>query len=1028
MSSSSTNDIQQALESALAARPYTHDQNADSSVACVVTVEDDTRYIAETLRALLTQSTLPGSIVIADAGEHPSAPFQTSFEVIYSPSGPVMEVPQSKHVTVQVVAVKNARSFSDAVAKAVKQTGLDSRAKMLWMLHDDSKPATEDCLEQMLETVKNTPGATVFGCKQLSWDGKELHNVGMYMGKHDVHSLVIDGEPDQEQYDGRSDVYAVSLAGALVSFDQINKLGGINAWFSTFGESVDFCRRVCQSGGRVMVVPKASINHRRARYEGIRSRTGEPLEDDATFNSAMSVDRASYRYRFTDSPVSTWPLAWLWSLICSIGTAFVLFFKKKPYEAWCALRLPWSELKNLPQALRARKAVSSQSKVSSVQLHTVTADSQQLKEYRDKRRSFEAQDDSATLLSPLEKAHLRTQRIRRWVLAAVMALICFIAIVVMHWNVFSSIFSGGSLYSDTLLATGSSFKQLAQSATTQWVFGSGTGIPAPPAPWLLVLLFTSIVTFGHVAAAVSLIYFLAAPLSALSFWALAGIFTRSNAVRILGGFLWVALGLAFGFYAEANLPMLTVMVFLPAAFAFVFRAVGMYHTEDPLKPHASVQAAAFAALCFIPVVCAEPQLLLALIVSFLVFLVFVRNHRTMLLLIPVPAAFVVAPTLVNAVRYATSGTFRQLFGDVMQPSVATNGSPAAVGLIGALQRTLGWNATSNAVLDVAMVVVLVIIAVLALLSLVLPFALRSSRLMWVVAVCGGIVAMVSSRIAIGVDGSNTIAGSAAPGLILMLMAMLACVCLVAGGAVKPFELLQISATDEAGQAAKKKSGWVTTGRVVLAVLLAACVVVQCWYALARNNANNVSVSRDGLPMVAVDYLEQNPDYRILAVHAEAENVVDYSVMRTSRGELIDSSPAERVRAVSNDSGESNEKLESICARLLANADSDAITELSEMGFGGVYVAADDAASNAYDQLNSNVAASEGTQSLVTNEQGSYYRLSSASGQAQSIDTGWQQQAQHNIWRYLWLICMALVLVMYCLVALPRRRTLSLEEA
>lgn len=64
---------------------------------------------------------------------------------------------------------------------------------------------------------------------------------------------------------------------------------------------------------------------------------------------------------------------------------------------------------------------------------------------------------------------------------------------------------------------------------------------------------------------------------------------------------WFALALSMGLYDDADVTMLTVMVFLPAAFAFSFRAVGMYRTEDLVNPHASVQAAAVAALCFIPV-------------------------------------------------------------------------------------------------------------------------------------------------------------------------------------------------------------------------------------------------------------------------------------------------------------------------------------------------------------------------------------------------------------------------------------------
>lgn len=74
-------------------------------------------------------------------------------------------------------------------------------------------------------------------------------------------------------------------------------------------------------------------------------------------------------------------------------------------------------------------------------------------------------------------------------------------------------------------------------------------------------------------------FFLAAPLMVFSFWALAGIFTRSDAVRCVVALAWFALALSMGLYDDADVTMLTVMVFLPAAFAFSFRAVGMYRTE-----------------------------------------------------------------------------------------------------------------------------------------------------------------------------------------------------------------------------------------------------------------------------------------------------------------------------------------------------------------------------------------------------------------------------------------------------------------
>lgn len=52
----------------------------------------------------------------------------------------------------------------------------------------------------------------------------------------------------------------------------------------------------------------------------------------------------------------------------------------------------------------------------------------------------------------------------------------------------------------------------------------------------------------------------------------------------------------------------------------------------------------------------------------------------MLVLIPFPSAFAIAPTLVNAVRYAGNGMMRQLFGDVMVPVEQVNGAPRLMNL------------------------------------------------------------------------------------------------------------------------------------------------------------------------------------------------------------------------------------------------------------------------------------------------------------------------------------------------------------
>ena len=211
MNSNASSDIQGIVTDLLNSRPYSHRQDADSSVAAVITAQSDLRFFSSTFAAVLAQRVLPGTIIVADCTNQVEQPMQMTFSVIPSPAGVLTEVPESKTIRVILVGVKGASSFMNAVARAMQQIDLDDRVGALWTLHDDSRPADESCLEVLLDAWKNTPTASLLGAKQLDWQAESLHNVGLYAGHHNVTSLVVDGEPDQEQYDGRQDVLAVSL-------------------------------------------------------------------------------------------------------------------------------------------------------------------------------------------------------------------------------------------------------------------------------------------------------------------------------------------------------------------------------------------------------------------------------------------------------------------------------------------------------------------------------------------------------------------------------------------------------------------------------------------------------------------------------------------------------------------------------------------------------------------------------------------------------------------------------------------------
>ncbi|RSX54001.1 hypothetical protein D2E25_0307 [Bifidobacterium goeldii] len=1041
-STGTTDDLQQIVADLLASRPYSHRQEVDPTIAAVVTVEDDLRFFPDTMRAVLSQSVLPGVIVVADCTGSIAQPVQSTFEVITAPAGPATFVPEPQTVAVRLVRAKGARSFSHAVSKALQYAEIGPTTRAIWMLHDDSRPACDDCLERLLEAWRNTPTASLLGAKQLDWQGLNLHDVGSYAYHHDIRSLVVDGEPDQEQYDTRRDVFCVSLAGALMPVETLHATKGGDAWFTSFAESRDLGRRICVSGGRVVVVPQARIAHRRARFEGVRTKGGAALEEGRTVNNAMMRMVARQRYAYTDMRLMMWPLVWVASVIISFGRAVAALFAKRPFEACCELCLPWRDLFSLPRAIAARRRLTRCSRVGISRLSALVANRQQVAQWHDRVQALNDQRH-VVLLSPLAKAHLHRRAIQRWLLALLMAALCEAAVVATHWTVLRQVFGGGYLYSDVLLPTGGSFAELVRSATTSWVFGGG--VSAPPAPGLLVLMGASILTFGHVSAAMALIVFAAAPLAALSFWALAGVFTRSDFVRVACGLLWVSMGAALGLFAQANLPMLTVMVFLPGAFAFVFRAVGMYHTEDQDRSHHSVQAAALAALCFIPVVAAEPQLMLSLIVVFLFFLIAVRSHRAMLLLIPLPAAICIAPTIVNAIHHASEGAWRQLFGDIMLPSHAANGSPAARGFIDLFTQALGvdvhadwltWLRTGD-LPAILLLTVFAVLLVLAIVALLLPFALRASRMMWVVMIAGALLSCVSARVTIAVDSDGAVAGSALPGIVMCLLGGLSGASFVSGIAVRRFRLLRRSsgtaALEGATAAARLAAVRVFAahvGRTLLVIVLVAGTAACSAWSLSADRASSPHTSYSGLPMVAVDYLERNPNHRILALSAQSPTSVQYTVMRTSRGDLLDSSPAERARIASTGVSATDASIASASARLLANADSEAIAAISSLGFGGIYVASstDEGTQQAIERLASNITASDGTQSVVSNSAGTYYRLTLTDADAQHIDVTVQQHQQHNPWRYAWLWSMGIIVALYCLVAVPRSRRIIEEDS
>ena len=1014
-----------------------------TSLAAVVTLEDDLRYFPETLGSLLKQTVLPSEIFLAYCGQ------------VHTPhvaSGSRHNITVQAHdgmVKIRVIPVK-AGSFIAAVDGALnyaRDNGMISnRVRQLLLLHDDSRPVGEQYIEALTEVQRNNPSASVIGTKQMDWEGEALHNAGYYAAPgHRVNSLVVDGEQDQEQYDSRSDVFAVSLSGALVDMDMWLHASDGNYPFGTFGQSRDFCRRMCLGGGRVIIAPQVKTAHLRARFEGLRTQKGQPAGrgSGSPVPSYGAQTKARDTYYYSDISVIRWPVSWLWKWLGSFILFAKLLGRKQVYQACVELCAPWRDLGNIFTMISARMKVASHSRVSARDISLLSVSRDRVKSWDDRVRAF-SDEGSNTVLDPLARAHLRTRKHIRYTWAAIMAAVMLAVGLAVNFGILRAAFTGSVLSSVSLTPSGATLGQLARSATSYWSYASGLGAHAAPAPFSLVLLLMSLVTLGHVEYAPTVIILLAAPCAALSFWALAGTVTRSNAVRITAGCAWAAGGMFMGFYSLGNLPLLVSSVFLPASVAFTLKALGMYRTEEPETPAPSAQNGACAALCFMAAALCEPQLMIVWAVSCAAFALFARSHKSYLLLIPIPALAALLPTVIDVIRYWDKGAWRQIFIDVNTASPAAAGNSSATSLLGQIRAVFspghftGGGAVSAAALWAA-AIGFAAIAVLSAISLFLPIVLRASRMMWSLMLGGALTAVLSSRVTIAVDAQGYSKGSVMPGLMVILLGMLACTCMAAGTGVKTFTAFSRRITSEGTvEPAAVLNPAVLAGRGVIAVILALCSAAWAWSGFAAPAApGRITASRNQLPAVVQDYLASNPARRILAVDASVAQDLTYHSMATSRGDILDINPSIQAQSVSYRLGQkvspsvqaaedTGRKISSALSLLIAGASSSAVDQLSSLGFGVIYIV--HTAEDGSAQLISHLIASNGTESVVSTAQGTYIRFSVDDTNTHGISLSQETRYSRSPWRYAWIAVMAVTLIIYCIVAFPRRNRYSQEQA
>mgnify|MGYP001179299442 CR=1 FL=1 len=238
----------------------------------------------------------------------------------------------------------------------------DAAAEWWWLLPDEVIPEPA-ALAKLVDAVRRSPSVGMAGPKVLDRNRPRLLlEVGHQLTRSGRRiAAPARGEPDQGQFDTRTDVLAVGLSGMLVRRDVLTEVGGFETTFAGSGEALDLGWRAQLAGERVVVVPaarvlagpvapppRASLDASQDPAAGEdppgreKPATPSPGElDPAVPGETMSERRAARRAarRIALTRCSPWavPGLALWVLFSSIGSALVLLLLKRPAHAWVEL-------------------------------------------------------------------------------------------------------------------------------------------------------------------------------------------------------------------------------------------------------------------------------------------------------------------------------------------------------------------------------------------------------------------------------------------------------------------------------------------------------------------------------------------------------------------------------------------------------------------------------------------------------------------------------------------------------------------
>lgn len=980
-----------------------------AAVTAVLVTRGVTEYVEESLTALLHQTRAPERVLVVDAAagddDHAGDELAALVGRVRADAPPGSAV--------RLVETHGARTFGHAVRRALAATDDDgdgpatSRAprSWLWLLHDDSAPAA-DALGALLRAVEAAPSVAVAGCKQHTWGSPvRVLEVGLSTSRFGRRMTGIDEpEVEQGQHDGRDDVLAVGIAGALVRRDVWDELGGTDPALGPYGDGLDLSRRARLAGHRVVVVPRAVVRHAQASLArpvggAVLNRPGWDAR-----RSAQARREAYVHSQLAGVPVGLVPVVALLAVVSGVVRALGRFVTKEPHLVVAELLAPWAVLLRSDRVVRARRAATRTRRLRRGSLRPLQETWRDVvRQVRDRRLAAAERRRLRRTPSELEIAELSTLRARRRGTLALVAVGAVAVSAPVVGPLVTRVLAGEVLTGGELAAGDVGRGELWAAATSGWVAG-GLGHPGPSDPfWLVLAPLTAVLGRAGLAAALLLLGSLV--LAAVGAWFAAGAATRSVVLRAWAALVWTAAPALLVGLAQARLGAVVAHAALPWVALGVARAVGHARLDvvesglvgaqrvggprgdEPVRgPHEaepSLAAAAGAGLALAVVVAGAPVLLPAALLALLVVAAAVRRRRR-LVWVALPALVLQAPTVLDAVSTWADGGWRVL--------LAAPGVPAAARAAEPWQQLLGWPvaapawvALPDAVAEVLPYALTGVVLLVAVLGLVVPGRRgRAARVGWLVAACGAAAGVVTAAVhtgvadTVGAPGAVLAPGWAGPGVSLALLGLLVAALVGAGG------LRTV--------VGRYAFGWrqVTAGVLAVLAVLAPATVLGAW-TWHSAGARDLALSTSAVPVVPavgrqlqaspedvrVLLLELGPDAQVRATALRHDGVQLTELARSVTARGVEGPPDAPVAAPAD---AASAELAGVAARLASGAAGDVAAQLARLGIGAVLVpppGPDEAAAAVRAAVVGRVDATAGLERVTETGSGIIWRVAAA---------------------------------------------------